>query len=147
MTRIDFYILPDSSANGREQFACRLAEKIYKIGHSLYLHTNSAQQARQLDDLLWSYRPGSFLPHSIEGEEQPKSKAPPILIGHNSEIPQGPHSHSDVLINLAAAVPNFFSRFERVAELINQADDLKSQGRERFKFYRDRGYPLESHKL
>jgi len=145
MTRVDFYILPDSTANGRELFACRLAEKIYRLGHTLYLHTESQQQAKKVDDLLWSYKQGSFLPHAIEGESQQAS--PPILIGHNDQTPSDPHSHSEVLINLAPTVPGFFSRFERVAELINQADELKAQGRERFKFYRDRGYPLESHKI
>ncbi len=145
MTRVDFYILPDSSANGRERFACRLAEKAYKMGHTLYLHTGSVQQAKQLDDLLWSFKQGSFLPHEIEGSSQ--DEPPPILIGHSDETPGEPHSHCDVLINLAPAVPGFFSRFERVAELINQANDLKMQGRERFKFYRDRGYSLETHNL
>jgi len=145
MTRVDFYILQDDSANGRERFACRLAEKIYKMGHTLYLHTDSAEQAKQLDDLLWSYKESSFLPHAIEGEEQ--SDLPQILIGHNSETPTELHSHSDVLINLAPSVPGFFSRFERVAELINQTEDLKAAGRKRFKFYRDRGYQPETHNI
>ncbi len=145
MTRVDFYILPDSTANGRELFACRLAEKAYKLGHTLYLHTGSVEQAKQLDELLWRYKDDSFLPHAIEGEHP--QEAPPILIGHNDKTPADPHSHCDVLINLAPSVPGFFSRFERVAELINQAGDLKTVGRERFKFYRDRGYPLESHNL
>jgi len=145
MTRVDFYILPDAAADGRERFACRLTEKIYKMGHTLYLHTDSPVQAQQFDELLWRYKASSFLPHAIEGEHQ--NEVPKILIGHSSETPLAPHSHSDVLINLAPTVPGFFSRFERVAELINQAEDLKVAGRERFKFYRDRGYQPETHKL
>ncbi|MBL1261242.1 MAG: DNA polymerase III subunit chi [Thiotrichaceae bacterium] len=150
MTRVDFYILPDATADGRERFACRLAEKIYKMGHTLYLHTDSPEQAQQLDELLWGYKDSSFLPHSIEGDDQnqsPQNKAPKILISHHHETPTKPHSHSDVLINLAPTVPGFFSRFKRVAELINQAEDLKVAGRERFKFYRDRGYQPETHKI
>lgn len=147
MTRIDFYILPDENANGRELFACRLAEKAYKLGHSLYLHTESRQQASKMDDLLWSFKADSFLPHAIEGATEQDELPPPILIGHSSETPPEPHSHSEVLINLAPAVPSFFSRFERVAELVNQQPDHRTAGRERFKFYRDRGYALESHKL
>ncbi len=145
MTRVDFYILPDAAADGRARFACRLAEKIYKMGHTLYLHTDSPQQAQQFDELLWCYKESSFLPHAIEGKHQ--NEVPKILIGHNSETPLAPHSHSDVLINLAPTVPGFFSRFERVAELINQAEDLKVAGRERFKFYRDRGYQPETHQI
>jgi len=143
MTRVDFYILPDAAADGRERFACRLAEKVYGMGHTLYLHTDSIEQAKQMDDLLWSYKESSFLPHAIEGGHD----LPKILIGHNAATPTEPHSHCDVLINLAPDVPGFFSRFERVAELINQAEDLKVSGRERFKFYRDRGYQPETHKI
>jgi len=145
MTRVDFYILPDDAADGRERFACRLAEKVYGMGHTLYLHTDSVEQAKQMDDLLWSYKESSFLPHAIEGDHG--NDLPKILIGHNAATPAEPHSHCDVLINLAPDVPGFFSRFERVAELINQAEDLKVSGRERFKFYRDRGYQPETHKI
>ncbi|HED40157.1 MAG TPA: DNA polymerase III subunit chi [Chromatiales bacterium] len=145
MTRVDFYLLPDKRPNGREFFACRLAEKIYKMGRTLYLHTPSVEQARQLDDLLWSYKESSFLPHSLEDEAQ--DNVPQILIGYSDETPSELHSHSDVLINLAPTVPGFFSRFERVAELINQEERLKVAGRERFKFYRDRGYQPETHKI
>ncbi len=150
MTRVDFYILPDAAADGREHFACRLAEKVYKMGHTLYLHTDSPQQAQKIDELLWGYKECSFLPHAIEGAPHNngyQNEAPKILIGYRSETPSEPHSHSDVLINLAPFVPGFFSRFERVAELINQAEDLKVAGRERFKFYRDRGYQPETHKI
>jgi len=145
MTRVDFYLLPDAAADGRERFACRLAEKIYKMGHTLYLHTDSPEQAQQVDGLLWGYKESSFLPHAIEGDHQ--GGVPQILIGHSSKTPAEPHSHSDVLINLAPDVPGFFSRFERVAELINQVEALKIAGRERFKFYRDRGYQPETHKI
>jgi DNA polymerase-3 subunit chi len=150
MTRVDFYILPDNASDGRELFACRLAEKVYNMGHTLYLHTDSVAQAKQIDELLWSYKESSFLPHAIEAGDQnnePQNNAPKIIIGHNAATPAEPHSHCDVLINLAPDVPGFFSRFERVAELINQAEDLKVAGRERFKFYRDRGYQPETHKI
>jgi DNA polymerase-3 subunit chi len=34
-----------------------------------------------------------------------------------------------------------------VAELVNQDQVIKDAGRERFRFYRDRGYALETHTL
>ncbi len=52
-----------------------------------------------------------------------------------------------MLINLAAEVPLFFSRFERVAELVNEQADTRSQGRARYSFYRERGYPLHTHEI
>ena len=67
----------------------------------------------------------------------------PVLIGHVD----APESINQVLINLDAAVPMFFSRFERVVEIVNQDETLRQQARDRFKFYRDRGYDLQTHNL
>ena len=52
-----------------------------------------------------------------------------------------------MLINLGAAIPEFFSRFERVAEIVlNDPESLRAS-RARWSFYKDRGYPLEHHDM
>ncbi|OGT21649.1 MAG: hypothetical protein A2V90_06125 [Gammaproteobacteria bacterium RBG_16_57_12] len=139
MTQVDFYILPDESPGGRELFACRLAEKIQGLKHRLYIHTASEQQAEALDQLLWTFSAGSFLPHARHPHQDAIES--PILIGHGQEPPNG----YDVLVNLAPEVPLFFSRFERVAELVDNNVQVRQQGRERFRFYKDRGYNVASH--
>ena len=141
MTHIDFYILSDTSPQCREFTACRLTEKVYQMGHQVYLHTESRAHTSLLDDLLWTYKAGAFLPHAAF--EDSSEAHPPILIGHGAEPPGDVH----LLINLSTEVPAFFSRFERVAEVIDQDDENKTRGRERFRFYRDRGYNLKSHQL
>ena len=65
------------------------------------------------------------------------------MIGHAHEPPL----EFDVLVNLADQVPLFFSRFTRVAEIVDGDENRKQQARERFRFYRDRGYPLNSHDI
>jgi DNA polymerase-3 subunit chi len=67
-----------------------------------------------------------------------------VLIGDAEEPPT---SHHGVLINLGEDVPVYFSRFERVLEIVPSQDDARASSRARFKFYRDRGYPLETHEL
>jgi DNA polymerase-3 subunit chi len=141
MTRVDFYILQGDDAHTRPLFTCRLAEKAYALGHRVYIHTESATQTTHLDELLWTFKQDSFLPHAVQGAE-PDAPSP-ILLGHAAE----PDANTDVLINLAPEVPLFFSRFERVAELIDQQEQRKRQGRERYSFYRDRGYELQTHQL
>jgi DNA polymerase-3 subunit chi len=123
------------------QFACRLAEKIFKDGHQVYINTASGQQLKQLDDLLWTFRQGSFLPHAVCTGNEPE--ATPILLGHAIE-PEGP---SDVLVNLAEDIPAFFSRFNRVTELVSGDDTQREMARTRYKFYKDRGYTVRSHQL
>ena len=141
MTEVKFYILPDSAAHGRERLACRLAEKAYNLGRKVYIHTGSASETAYLDELLWTFREGSFLPHAVKGEAG--DEPPPIQLGHDGE---GDGS-GDVLINLAADVPLFFSNYARVTELVNQEQQHLARSREHYRFYQERGYELESHKL
>ncbi len=141
MTRIDFYVLESQRAAARYHFACRLAEKAWQQGKRVYIHTSDAEQSRRLDELLWTFRAGSFLPHSLNDEAM--ADKVPVHIGHED----APHHHEEVLINLAPEVPLFFSRFGRVIELVDEDEQCRRQGRERFRFYRDRGYPLASHNI
>lgn len=141
MTRIDFYILEQQHSEARQRFACRLAEKAWQQGNKVYIHTESAEQSQRLDELLWTFRVDSFVPHSLDDDTT--ADTAPVHIGHSGE----PQHHDEVLINLAPEVPLFFSRFERVADLVDQHEESRIQGRERFRFYRDRGYPLENHTI
>ena len=152
MTRIDFYVLPDSRPDGRMVLACRIAEKAFARRHRIHVHAGSEAEARRVDDLLWTFRESSFVPHGLAGPQSPAaggdpaaSVAPvaPVVIGHGAD----PDDPCDLLINLAPEVPQFFSRFERVAELVDAGDEQRQWGRNRFKFYRDRGYDLTTHKL
>lgn len=139
MTRIDFYILEQEEPAGRELFACRLVEKAYQQGHQVYVNTVDESQAGRMDELLWTFRSGSFIPHTcVDAEDDPDSR---VHIGYGAD----PLQYNDVLVNLAAEVPLFFSRFQRVAEIVDP--NAREQARERFRFYRDRGYDLKSHNI
>ncbi len=139
MTRIDFYILAETAPQGREWLACRLAEKAYKLGHRVYIQTESEQQTRTLDDLLWTFRQGSFIPHGPLADDVEA----PVMLGHQGE----PADIHDVLINLSSQVPPFFSRFIRVAEVVDNTENVRLPARDRYRFYRERGYALSSHDI
>jgi DNA polymerase-3 subunit chi len=141
MTQVDFYILPNDDQLQRVQFACRLADKAYRLGHRVYIHAESSQQTRLLDDMLWTFQQNSFIPHALLGDDS--EAKPPVQLGHDAE----PDASHQVLINLAPEVPLFFSRFERVAELVNSDATLRQQGRSRYSFYKERGYPLRTHEI
>ena len=143
MTQIDFYILSGTSQQERLRFACRLTDKALQNNHRIFLNAESALMAEQLDDALWTFRAGSFVPHRrLPGT--PGGIMEPVVIGHDQEPPE---ETWDVMINLAAAVPEFFSRYRRVAEVVDSDEQRRSQGRERFRFYRERGYELRTHNL
>lgn len=145
MTRVDFYVLDDGAEQARERFACRLVEKAWRLKHSIYLHTRSAAHAQRLDKLLWTFNDRSFVPHVLDAPALPPelAKATPIRVGSGDE----PGFEAELLVNLDATVPLFFSRFDRVAEVVGGDDEERGAARERFRFYRDRGYALETHKI
>ena len=141
MTKVDFYLL-DGGTDSREHFACRLADKAWRLGNRVYLLAPDQPAALELDELLWTFSQGSFVPHAVCANDS-DAEVHPVLIGH-SEPPAALH---DVLISLAPEVPTWFSRFARIAELVGAAEEDKARGRERFRYYRERGYPLETHDL
>lgn len=142
MPRIDFYILADAGAAAREHLACRIAEKAYKAGHRIYLLAESGAHAARLDDLLWTFRDGSFVPHGLDTPRT--DPATPILIG---EAGTQTAATADVMINLSSAVPGFFGQFERIAEIVDASAEGRQAGRERFRFYRDQGLEPHSHNI
>lgn len=140
MTRVDFYILPEHGSEARQLFVCRLLQKPLKLGHTVYIHCADEQQARSLDTLLWQFQPNSFLPHKLLNE----AGAPcPVEIGFSDD----PGKHDDLMINLSADIPAFFSRFQRVSEIVTQDNDTLLSGRDHYRFYQDRNYPLHRHDL
>lgn len=141
MTRVDFYITKNTADESAAKLACRIAEKAFQQKHNIYIHTDNREQAEKLDQLMWVYRDGSFLPHCLLDDPQHGQAA--ILIGYN----EPPASSAAVLINISHEIPAFFSRFERVAEVVAGDDATREKARARYKFYRERGYPLETHEL
>ena len=139
MTNIDFYVLSSDQTAARLQFACRLAYKAWSQNRQVYLHCANEAEAEQIDELLWSFRPESFLPHSLH-QAQPNDT---VVCGWEDD----PTPHHDLLINLSNDTPEFFSRFNRLAEILVEHDSVLSPARERFRFYRKRGYPLKTHQL
>jgi DNA polymerase-3 subunit chi len=144
MTRVDFYILPENDIEARWHFGCRLIDKAFHRGLPMYVHTERHEQAVYLGNLLWSFRADSFLPHDV-GQERASVSPAPIHIGYGDQTP--PDHHHEIFINLSHHIPSFFSRFERVAEIVSQDDTTRSKSRERYAFYRDRGYPLQNHDM
>jgi len=52
-----------------------------------------------------------------------------------------------VLVNLSEQVPAFFSRFGRTLEIVASDDVARQSSRQRYRFYQQRGYPLNHHTL
>ena len=140
MARVDFYVLDQTGARPRQVFACRLAEKAYRLEHTVHIHVASRDEAQQLDDLLWTFRDGSFVPHHQLAAAELDS---PVTIGCTAD----PVEPRDLLINLCDEIPDFAASFPRVAELVTSDPECKQHSRKRFAVYREQGHTLETHNV
>jgi DNA polymerase-3 subunit chi len=144
MPQVDFYILDGDADTARLSVACKIAEKAMLSDMRVWLRTSDARETALLDDLLWTFSQGSFVPHRVVTETQTEAAIEPVLIGQD----EPPASEKlDVLINLASSWPPDFDRYSRIAELVDADEERRRLGRERFREYRSRGCTLDSHQL
>lgn len=137
MTQIDFYF----NAENRLRLACSLSAKALEKGLRVLVLTADEETSRKLDTLLWSTPPTAFLPHCRARDEV--APLTPVIVDHEP----GEIGHDQVLLNLSGARPSFFSRFQRLIEVVTTDETDRHQARERFRYYRDRGYDIRSHDL
>ncbi|HZZ93147.1 MAG TPA: DNA polymerase III subunit chi [Usitatibacter sp.] len=135
MTRIDFY----RCAEDKLRFACRLASRAFEKSSRLVVYTPDVAMLRRFDELLWTYNQTRFVPHCMAGAAV-APETPIILAASGESLP-----HHDVLLNLADEWPPFFATFERLLEIVSTDDADKGRARERYSFYKQRGYELNVH--
>lgn len=142
MPRIDFYLIPETDVSGLLRFTCRLLEKAFEQKHSVFILTEDTAQASQLNDLLWTFKDTSFIPHQLIDEM--KGTTAPIQIGsHPHSIP----THRDILINLRTEIPSCFDQFDRVIEIIFHHESSEKTGRDHARLFQEKGLTVNTFDL
>ena len=139
MAQVDFYVLDKVDEHSRYTLACKLAEKAWRLENTIHVHTMSQADAERLDELLWTFRDGSFVPHELVSSGNPA----PVSIGYGSNTVES----RDLLISLCDEIPAFADTFPRIAELVTSEENCRQKSRERYAAYRDQGHTLEMHKI
>lgn len=137
MTTIDFYF----NAEDRLQVACRLAAKAVSQNKRMLVYAPDADTASRIDKMLWTWQAIGFLPHCATGDEL--AAETPVLIAAGEETPAG----CALILNLSAQAPPHFTRFERLFEVISAEAADRAAGRDRYRYYLDRGYKIANHDL
>ncbi len=142
MAEISFYILPSELTQERDEFACKLIEKAYRSGCFCYVLTDNAAQSQKIDDLLWTFRAGSFIPHQIYTGELPALEKV-ILIG-SLDVPE---LWQKIVINLSSYCPKQFDTIERILEILDNSEATKELGRNRYRQYQQSDNTITTHKI
>ena len=137
MTRIDFYTkVPD-----KLRLAGKLCAKALSQQHLVNIYAPDESVASRLDRLLWTDQSLSFLPH-CRAEDALAPETPILIHTQDSDA-----LHGQLLVNLDQSWPPAFSRFDRVIEIVSTEEADAAAARERYRFYRDRGYEIKTHDM
>jgi DNA polymerase-3 subunit chi len=137
MTRVDFHF----NVADKIDYGCRLIRKIRKAGQQAVVYCDDDACLRQFDAALWSFSPLEFIPHLMASDPL-AARTPVLLTSMAGEFP-----HHEVLVNIGTGLPQFFTRFERLVELVGAEPQDRAQARQRYRYYKDRGYPLATHEV
>ena len=132
MTRIDFY----HYAEDKLRYACRLAATVAERDNRLVVFAPDEGLLTSFDRLLWTYQSTRFVPH-CRATDAIAAETPVGLASGDESLP-----HHDVLLNLGTEWPPFFASFERLLEIVGNDEEDKAHARNRFVFYRKRGYEI-----
>lgn len=134
MTEVKFYF----NVEHRLTYACKLAKKAVAGGHRLIVYAPDAARANEFDRLLWTFSQASFVPHVRAGHAL-AAETPVVIVSDDADLP-----HHEALLNLSDEPPPFFSRFSLLREVVSQHSEDRLLARERHKFYKSRGFSVES---
>lgn len=138
MSQVLFYLLNEQQ--NKLTYACELIEKAYQKGRKLFIQCDDEQSAEAFDDLLWGFKPESFIPHNLQTE--PVSPAPPVQIGYTDKA-KGFH---DILINLSETIVPFHEQFKLIVEIVDNEPDNKARLRQHYREYQALGHRLKTQK-
>jgi len=136
-----FYVLASTSQRERQEFACKLIEKIYRSGQFCYVLADSIEQAADIDKQLWTFRAGSFVPHQLYRGRLPDYKNT-VLIGGNDIPPDW----QKVIVNLSRHYPPTIEPTERILEILDNSEECKQAGRQRYRHYNEAGLEITTHR-
>lgn len=139
MTDIAFHFgAPDKLA-----YACRLLRKAAASGAQVVVWAQPPL-LQQLNEALWTFSPEDFVPHACLPADAVQARHSPVLLTASLDAPG---LSQQVLVNLTEMVPDTFSHFDRVIEIVSEDPSDRDTARQRWRFYTQQGYSITRHDL
>ena len=117
-----------------ELWVARLAAEKFAAGHRLLIKAGSPERLRTLDQALWTFDPGSFLPHGImDGGNAARQ---PILLSLNDESP----NQADCLVVVDQSSIPASSAFHSIDYVFERADPAgRDAARTQWRLWKEQG--------
>lgn len=142
MPEVTFYLLASPAENDRVMFTCKLVEKAYRAMPAVYVLTSAEENSRVLDEKLWTFRAGSFIPHQIFSGTAPEYKNQ-VLIGSLS----APVQWQTTIINISEHCPDQTDKADRILEILSNNESDRKSGRQRYRQYQESGLTINTYQV
>lgn len=142
-TLVDFYLLNTSSQEDRYRFMCRLIDKAFHQQKKIFIQVNTVEEGQRIDELLWTFRDISFIPHCYLGANSTIDALSMVTIATDKPL----KLHADILFNLNPKVPDYFPEFSRIIEVVSEENINKNQSRQKYKIYKLQQCQLTTHNI
>ena len=120
------------AVSNKVKYICDIVEVFYNAEIPVDIYCTQKKDAVFLDQLLWSWKQDSFIPHALADDRDDE----PVVL-HFSEIPKGANG---ALILFDPIESNLFSKFSYVIDFAELYDSQRLlASRKRFKEIRDGG--------
>ena len=136
MTEVAFYtnVLDETRLIGK------LIYKAHTVGRKLHISVRDERHGEKIAKNLNGAEPTSFFGVSLSPHDVHDLTS--AIISDTSD-----YGHNDIIINLTSEIPDNFSTFKRVIEIVSQDEENINAARSRYRWYKDRGYSIATHKL
>jgi len=115
----------------------KLVEKVLASGARAVVMLGSEERVAELDSVLWTYHPNSFLPHGTARDGRPQDQ--PAWLTSEDENPNG----ASVLILADGATSSRVADFEKCLEIFDGNDAAAvAAARARWQTYKDAEHGL-----
>lgn len=129
MPNITFYQLDTESQDDINRIICDLCYSYYKNNRNIYLLCPDLNYCYQLDEYIVNYHKQKFFPYNLLGEGS--IPPAPINIGHITTN----KLKYDILINLHNIIPDNFTKYKEIIELVAKNTTMRAISREHYKHY------------
>ena len=140
MPRADFYLI--DKPRFREEplrLVCELVRKAWAGNLWTLVLARDAEQAEQLDELLWDMGDDAYIPHQVAGDEE--DDLTPVLIAP----PEIDAPLRALVINLRDTAVT--GTVERVLEVVPADETERVSSRGRWTQYKARGFEVNKHDM
>ena len=136
MTEVAFY----TNVSNEIRLIGKLLYKAHNVGRKLHISVRDERHGDKIAKDLYGAEPTSFF--GISSSPHDAHDLTSAIISYTSD-----YGHNDIIINLTSEIPDNFSAFKRLIEVVSQDEKNINAARSRYRWYKDRGYSIATHKL